>query len=52
MSLLGLKQLSSIVIFIRLYIIAKWQGLFPFLLSVVVRLEIRPLSAILRLGPI
>jgi len=52
MSSLGLKQLSSIVIFARLYVIAKWRGLFPFLLSIVVRLEIRPLSAVLRSGPI
>jgi len=52
MSSPGSKQLSSIIIFARLYVIAKWQGLFPFLLSIVVRLEIRPLSAILRSGPI
>jgi len=50
MSLPGSKQLSSIVIFARLYVVAKWRGLFPFLLSVAVRLEIRPLSAVLRLG--
>jgi len=52
MSLLGSKQLSSIIIFVRLYVVVKWQGLFPFLLSIAVRLEIRPLSAVLRLGPI
>jgi len=50
MSLPGLKQSSSIIIFVRLYVVVKWRGLFPFSLSVAVRLEMRPLSAMLRLG--
>jgi len=52
MSSPGLKQSSSIVIFARLYIVVKWQSFFPFLLSIVIKLEIRPLSAMSRLGPI
>ena len=52
MSSPGLKQLSNIIIFARLYIVVKWRGLFPFLLNIAVRLEIRPLSAVSRSGPI